>query len=201
MDKKVFVGLFFAFVAFAIIGTVSHELGHYFAGSFLGYDMSIDYARTYIQDDSFVSPRNSFLIKLGGPIQTLLTGTIGCVLLFLNREKFQSADKLSWKQWGIVFVSLFWLRPVANLVTWLASYLIHGEFSKDGDELRIAAYLGLPNWSILTLTATLGFLVLTCVFFKFIPSKQKLVFVVSGLTGGITGYLFWLVWFGKYILP
>ncbi|WP_430401704.1 hypothetical protein [Fluviicola sp.] len=66
MDKRVFIRLFFAFVAFTIIGTISHELGHYIAGNCLGYDMSIDYARTYIQDDSFVSPRNSFLITLGG---------------------------------------------------------------------------------------------------------------------------------------
>lgn len=201
MDKKVFVGLFFAFVAFTIIGTISHELGHYIAGNCLGYDMSIDYARTYIQDDSFVSPRNSFLITLGGPIQTLLTGTIGCFLLFLNREKFQSADKLSSGQWIMVFVSLFWLRQVANSITWLGSYLIHGKFYQGGDELRIARYLGLPDWSILTLTATLGFLVLVVVIFKFIPSGQRVVFMVSGLTGGITGYFFWLVWFGKYILP
>jgi hypothetical protein len=197
----VFIRLFFAFIAFTIIGTLSHESGHYIAGNCLGYEMSINYATTHIQDDSFVSPQNSFLITLCGPIQTLLTGTIGCVLLFVNRKKFQSSDKLSSGQWGLVFVSLFWLRPIANFVTWLGSYLITGEFYQGGDEGRIAAYLGLPGWSILTLTATLGFLVLVLVIFKFIPPNQRITFMISGMTDGITGYLFWLVWFGKYMLP
>ncbi|WP_430401706.1 hypothetical protein [Fluviicola sp.] len=131
----------------------------------------------------------------------MLTGTIGCVLLVLNRKKIQSADKLSFKQWVLVFLSLFWLRQVTNSVTWLGGYLINGAFSQESDELKIAAYLGLPVWSILIFTATLGFLILVLVIFKFIPSKQRLIFMISGLTGGITGYLFWLVLFGKYIMP
>nr|WP_294859752.1 hypothetical protein [uncultured Fluviicola sp.] len=201
MNRKVFVRLFFAFIAFTIIGTLSHELGHYIAGNCLGYEMSMNYATTYIQDDAYVSPRNSFLITLGGPIQTLLTGTIGCVLLFSYRKGFQSVDKLSSGQWIMVFVSLFWLRQVANLTTWLGSYLINGEFSQGGDELRIAGYLGLSEWSILVPTAIAGFIVLTVVFFKFIPFKQRFTFLLSGLIGGIAGYLFWLLFAGKYIMP
>ncbi len=201
MKGKLFIQLVLAFIAFTILGTLTHELGHFLVGEWLGYDMKINYAATHIQDNSLESPRKLFLVTLGGPIQTLLTGTIGCVLLFLNRKNFQSADKLSLKQWILVFVSLFWLRQLTNLVTWLGGYLINGEFNQGGDELRIAYYLGLPDWSILTLTALIGSLILALVVFKFVPSKQRLTFIFSGLTGGIAGYLFWLVFFGKYILP
>ncbi len=43
MDKKLFIGLFFSFIAATIIGTLSHEFGHYFAAVFHKTEVSLPY--------------------------------------------------------------------------------------------------------------------------------------------------------------
>ena len=86
-------------------------------------------------------------------------------------------------------------------MTWLGGYFIKGTFSTRSDEIRIADYLQLPNWTVISLTAIAGALILYIVIFKFIPLNQRLTFMAAGLLGGIAGYVFWLVLFGKYILP
>ena len=101
----------------------------------------------------------------------------------------------------MVFISLFWLRPVANLFTWLGGYFIKGKFSSHGDESSIAFDLGIPNWSVATLTAIIGGIVLANIVFKFIPVKQRFTFIVSGLIGGISGYILWLILLGPIVMP
>lgn len=46
-DKKLFILLFLGFVIFTIIGTVTHELGHYTASKILGFKgVRINYGAT-----------------------------------------------------------------------------------------------------------------------------------------------------------
>ena len=204
IDKRLFVVLFFVFIAATVIGTLSHELGHYVAAKYLGYNAKISFAYTYwtpTNPDEAVILKNSFFITLGGPLQTMLTGTIGIFLLFIFRNSFVSTNRLSVRQWTIIFFSLFWLRQTTNLITWLGRYIITGQYSSNGDEIQIANYLRLPYWTILTFTGIIGFIVLAVIILKFIPKKQKLTFIISGFTGGIAGYILWLLLFGKYIMP
>ncbi|MFA6571341.1 MAG: hypothetical protein WCT77_08900 [Bacteroidota bacterium] len=203
-DKQLFLGLFFAFILATIAGTLSHEFGHYLVAKYLGYNATINYASTqwrHININEQIPSVHYLLILIGGPIQTMLTGTIGLILLWIFRKSFYNTERLSIVQWCFIIISLFWLRQTANLVTWIGGYFYTGHFSTRGDEIRIALYLGLPFWSLSVLTAIIGAFILALIIFKIIPGKQRLTFVISGFTGGITGYILWLVLLGKYIMP
>jgi hypothetical protein len=204
MDKKLFIVLIFSFIAATIIGTISHEFGHYIVAKYFGYEARINYAATFWHPPDPGDPivtGSPVAITLGGPVQTMLTGTIGLCLLFFFRKSFFTVEKLSLKQWIMIFISLFWLRQTANFSSWLGGYLLKGEFSSRPDEIRIANYFDLPSGMVITVTAIIGALILAVITFRFIPVKQRLTFLAAGLSGGIAGYVFWLVLFGKYIMP
>ena len=204
MDKKLFIGLFLAFFASTIIGTLSHELGHYIIAKHQGLDARINYGSTILSTpdpNNSIIPSSPIATTLGGPLQTILTGTIGLLLLFIFRKRFHSTDKLSYGQWIIIFLSLFWLRQTANFCKWLGGYFINGKFSSNSDEIRIANYFDLPTWTVISITAIIGAFVLAIITFKFIPSRQRTTFLTAGLLGGISGFYFWLIQFGKYIMP
>lgn len=204
MDKKLFIGLFLSFIAATIIGTLSHELGHYIVAKYQGYDARINYGATFWSSpdpNNPIIPSSPIAMTLGGPVQTILTGTIGLLLLFIYRKNFRSADKLSYGQWLIIFLSLFWLRQTANFCTWLGGYFINGTFSSRGDEIRIANYFELPAWTVISITAIIGAFILAVITFKFIPTRQRTTFLTAGLLGGIAGFYLWLIQFGKYIMP
>jgi hypothetical protein len=201
--RKSFFCLTAVFILVTAIGTLLHEAGHYCAAKYFGLNAKINYAHTYywtVNANDIIAPEQSFYVLLGGPLQTMLTGTLGLVLLFLFRKSFQSANNLSFGQWTIIFVSLFWLRQPANFFAWVSKYIFKENFSSGCDEILLARYLQLPEWLILTLTAAIGVIVLAAVIFKFIPLKYRLTFILSGFTGGIIGYVVWLILLGEYIM-
>ena len=61
--------------------------------------------------------------------------------------------------------------------------------------------MNIPEWTISTITASIALIILAVVIFKFIPIKQRLTFILAGMVGGVSGYLFWLIYFGKIIMP
>jgi hypothetical protein len=202
LDKRLFIRLFPSFIFATILGTLFHEWGHYIVAEALGYDAVIHYAFTsYTSAPVVRQPTDSFWISLGGPLQTLMTGTIGLIMMVVQRKSFREATTLSTQQWFLVLITLCWLRPAANLVTWIGGYFINGRFSPRGDEIVLAGFLHLPIWSVLVVTALMGLLVLTIVVIKFIPAKQRITFLCAGLTGGIAGYVLWLKCLGRFILP
>ncbi|HRX92771.1 MAG TPA: hypothetical protein P5158_01575 [Chitinophagaceae bacterium] len=191
-------------MASTIIGTISHEAGHYITAKALGYHARINYMSTIVIlliNGKLTDPKERMLITLGGPVQTILTGTIGLVLLFFFRRSFQSASKLNLKQWLIIFITLFWLRQTANFVIWVSNYFINGQFLTRGDEVKLARYFGLPEATIVTITALAGAIILFTVIFKFIPIAQRFTFILAGLFGGIAGYLLWFGGLGEMIMP
>lgn len=202
VDVKLLFYLITVFIFATVLGTVSHEYGHFMAAKLRGINMEVHYAYTsYIYDGNLrgADAFDYFFITLGGPIQTIGTGTLGLVLLFVFRKETQSY--LNLKQWILVFLSLFWLRQTANFTNLLIEYLLTGKYSVKSDELRLAKYLELPHWSIILPTAILGIIVAVVVIFKFIPIHQRFTFILSGLIGGIAGYVIWLEAFGKIIMP
>lgn len=201
IDKKLAAGLVPGFVLATIIGTLSHEWGHYIVARSLGYQTAINYASTYWLNGIYPTPADTFRIILGGPAQTMLTGTLGLCLLFLLRSYFQARQRLSFIQWCLVFMTLFWLRQTANLVVGIGIYLFRGHLSQGSDEVKLARYWQLPDETISIITGCLGALVLAIVVFKFIPQQQRLTFIIAGLLGGITGYMLWLKWLGPVIMP
>ena len=232
-DIKLFLFLSLAFILSTIIGTVSHEYGHYTVAKSLGYSSTVSYGYTNWDDsktrpfiDSIFSkyskeleanldfPRkkefdliqdkqmkDAFWITLGGPIQTMLTGTIGFLLMLTQRRKILETKSIKLYQWFYIFLSLFWLRQFANLVTWTVGYFINGKFSLTGDEVSLAISLRLPKETLVVSTAIIGLAVSLFVIFKIIPIDKRITFISAGLFGGILGYLFWLVWVGPIIMP
>ena len=232
-DKRLFIWLTTSFIFATVIGTLTHEGGHYIMARSFGYEAHINYMSSWwtdtknseftdtiyskyraelMADKDFpekekykeickVHGKNGFWITLGGPLETVLTGTIGLLFLFAFRKSFDNVTKLTFRQWFLIFVSLFWLRQTANLFTWVGSYFVKGEFSQRGDEIHLAHHFNLPEWTIITLTAIIGAIVLSIIIFKFVPTKQRLTFIASGLVGGIAGYILWLELFGKVIMP
>jgi hypothetical protein len=203
IDKKLFTYLAIGFIVATVIGTLSHEFGHFIVAEFFGYDAHIAYDYTWWTNPSS-SPKNyssdNFWITLGGPFETMMTGTIGFAMILLFRKTFQTALSLSFLQWVIIFIALFWLRQSANLVVEIG-YRFKGHLSIQGDEIKLARYLQIPDWSISLLTAVIGVVILAIIIFKFIPNQQRLTFILSGLVGGILGYVLWLHVFGHLLMP
>jgi hypothetical protein len=142
----------------------------------------------------------SLLIRIGGPAQTVLTGCLGLFILYIRRQKrfnngFQFVD------WLAVFLSLFWLREVFNFSSGMASGLFFNGKYFGGDEAIISQMLDLPSGLISIILAIIGLLVSMYVVFKVIHNKTRLLFIFSGLVGGLSGFYIWFQILGPKLLP
>lgn len=231
-DYKLFILLTLTFIIMTVIGTLTHELGHYSVSKYLGYEASINYQSSSHWDNDLNEyfkevyekysnqinnnldfpdkekfkrtvekyQRDNFWIILGGPLQTILTGSFGLILLLVYRHKFIKPDKITVIGWTCIFISLFWLRQVANLFMAVLTFITKGQPSIRGDEMRLVLHLEINIWTIQIITGFIGLTVLLIIL-RLLPKTIILTFLVSGLTGGILGYYLWLIEFGKYIMP
>lgn len=142
----------------------------------------------------------SIYITLGGPLQTILTGTMGLVILAFRRKRWALGTPRIF-DWIGVFLSLFWLRELANLVTGMVSHFIHPDKILHSDELALARWFQWPEWSLEIVLASIALLIGITVVFKVIPAPLRLTFISAGLAGGMFGYWFWLIWFGPIVMP
>lgn len=159
IDKTLLLYLSLGFVIFTIIGTLSHESGHYIVAKILGYDASIHYAFTRWSPKHPLQHKNywdSVLVTLGGPIQTILTGTIAAIYLCYNRAKFKASEMLTFQQWIWVFVALFWLRQTSNFILLLFAFLLNGVWEKASDEAYLEFYFQLPHNSVSVTSGLIG---------------------------------------------
>lgn len=154
----------------------------------------------YEQDRQWRQQR-SFWITAGGPLQTLLTGTIGLLLMVGYRRKYYEAEKLRFWQWLLIMVTLFWMRPLVNLCLYVVKDLLTGKWSTRGDEIQMAQWLGWPEPSVLILTAIVAVAVLLLVLFRYIPMAQRFTFLCAAVMGGGLGYALWMYALGPIILP
>ncbi|MEE9348518.1 MAG: hypothetical protein V3U80_00560 [Flavobacteriaceae bacterium] len=146
---------------------------------------------------------NSLLITFGGPLQTMLTGILGLLILFIRKKKVAvSGFKLT--DWFAVFLALFWMREVFNLAMGLASGIIKGNgnyFGTQGDEVNLSRHLNLYEGAIPLLFGSIGLLISLYVIFKIIPLKFRFTFIIAGLIGGISGFVLWFYYLGPIVLP
>ena len=84
--------------------------------------------------------RDSLWISIGGPLQTMLTGTVGFLWVWYKKNKASSRFNL----WYLtsVLLALFWLRQIANLSLSTFKGIWSGDYF-GGDEERISILLGL----------------------------------------------------------
>jgi hypothetical protein len=145
--------------------------------------------------------KESLWIWLGGPIQTMLTGTIGLIILFFRRNQIKEFG-LKIFDWIAVFLSLFWLREIANLSMGLVVEIFspNGKIF-GGDEYVISISLGLWEGTIPILFGALGLIVSVFIVFWVVPRILRLNFILSGLFGGVCGWCIWMYWLGPVLLP
>ncbi len=231
-DYKSFIFLTLTFILMTVIGTLTHELGHYSVSKYLGYEASINYQSSsywdnnlneYLKDTyekysteiktnkAFPGKEkyqievqkyrsDTFWIILGGPLETILTGSIGFILLLVFRKRYITLDQVHFIVWTLIFISLFWLRQVANLFMAVMSLLLKGQASQRGDEMRLANHLEINIWTIQIVTGLIGIGILAMIL-RILPKTVIITFLISGLVGGVLGYYLWLIKFGQYIMP
>ncbi len=201
------------FILFTVIGTLSHELGHYTAALFLGHPATLHYGSTSydLQIDSTSYPtqkcdtpprlspiaRQALTITAAGPIQTLITGLLGLTLLYRRRSRCR--PRFEWLDWLGVFMSLFWLRKIFNLS--LSGYQLTQGFLTSDDEIKIAQILGLPELSISIPLGIIGLAIALYVVYKIVPPVRRNSFIIGGLLGGSLGFYLWFDLLGPVLLP
>ncbi|MFP5436398.1 MAG: hypothetical protein ACLGH8_01260 [Bacteroidia bacterium] len=141
----------------------------------------------------------SAIVRLGGPIQTAITGTIGVIVLWFRRKKIVLAG-MQYTDWLFVLLSFFWSRQICNYLMGMYGVL-KGRTSYGDDETRIDLYFGLPLSCTGLTTAIIATALLSWVTFFVIPKNQRLTFIVSGLAGSLLGWMVWLEWMGPVLLP
>lgn len=140
-------------------------------------------------------------VTIGGPLQTILTGIIGLFILFLRRKSIQTKG-LKIIDWLAVFLGLFWLREIFNLANSFGSELISpDERWFGGDEYYISEDLNLWSGTIPIILGIMGLLISVYIVFKIVPKNLRLTFILSGLIGGISGFIIWMKIIGPMILP
>lgn len=202
-NLRLFIILFFALIASTFIMIFTHEFGHYIFGLLLGYNMTINYHSALV-----LNPNPNYIFgwcnrswtDFGGPFVTMLTGTIGFILLFVFRKSFQNKDRLSFRQWILIIISLFWFRQIVVFIGDVINYFFIGAVYFD-DEKKMSLDLNLHVLFLSILTGLIALTVFTIIIIKFVPRKQKVIFICSSLGGFIAGNILWLGFIGRYLLP
>ena len=242
VQPRLFALLVLCFIIATIVGTVSHELGHYVLGKSQGYEVRLRYSsvsfkplesldlRKYdslfkADEKKIVSKKSSpekarflkyrdslrtkfkndrqrdMLFRIGGPLQTIVTGTIGILLLWYNRKKIITKSELSVKEWFAVILAFFWSRSVLNELICIYYYVAERKVLKVGDESMISFYLGLPVNTLNAITCLIGTFLLLWVTFFIVPVQQRFSFVIAGISGSALGAMIWFLWIGPVVLP
>jgi len=143
----------------------------------------------------------NLLIILGGPLQTIIVGSIGLMWLYYHRKKIMAKAELSVKEWFAVIVAFFWSRQLFNLLSGMLSFISSKAFPKGGDESRISLYFGVPVSTVDVITGMVSLALLLWVIFYIIPINQRLSFILAGMAGSALGFVIWMQWIGPVVLP
>lgn len=144
---------------------------------------------------------DKLLVRIGGPIQTMLTGILGLIILFYRR-KIIDPHNFKWMDWLGVFLSLFWLREVFNLAMSVIGEIIspNGSFF-GGDERIISELLNLWSGTISITLGLIGLFISVFIVFRVVPRHLRLTFILGGLLGSKLGLILWMDIFGPMLLP
>jgi hypothetical protein len=156
-----------------------------------------DQLQAIINEKFSYNETHSFLITLGGPLQTILTSFLGLLILAYRKSKKRREFKLY--DWIAIFLSLFVLREVFNTFMASVSYFRNGTNNFHGDEFRISNYLDVHQWSIPIITGVFGTIIALYVIFKIIPLKYRFTFIIAGFLGSISGFILWFNYLGPWL--
>lgn len=131
-------------------------------------------------------------IELSGLIFTFSISLTGLTLLYWRRKKelpFGLSD------WVGVFLSLFIFKEFITSSIWLISgYMLceHAKFSQ---------HFKLPTWGTEWIILIYSVLFTIFVFFKYVPRKSIIPFIIAGIPGGLTGIILWVLFIGDIAFP
>lgn len=145
--------------------------------------------------------QESFWMTITGPLQTIVTGCVGLLLIFIYRKKYALASKLSFWMWLPIFLSLFWARQVFNFIIGAGVQFLKAVPNLKSDETKLSIYFGWPTWLLSAATAFTGLIATSFVVFKVVPKKYRTVFMAAGFLGGLGGFTLWIKWLGPMLLP
>ncbi|WP_115462127.1 hypothetical protein [Winogradskyella aurantiaca] len=141
------------------------------------------------------------LILIGGPLQTMLTGVLGLLILYWRRASIKR-QRLKIGDWLAVFLALFWLREVFNLVmSIIQEFTSPNGYWFGGDEVRISIHLDIWDGTVPVISGLLGLICASYVVFYVLPKSLRLSFILSGVIGGSLGFYLWMFVLGPQILP
>ncbi|NKQ37895.1 MAG: hypothetical protein HF967_00160 [Methanosarcinales archaeon] len=192
--KNTFLHALFIFPFLVIFGTLSHELGHIIMAQILGFETilhygSMDYYINGINGEEIANPSTNFLITIAGVLQTIITGTIGIIILKYTKHL-----------WFGVYLSLFWSREVINLIMSTLNGVLYKKSYFGGDELILSNILNLPEGTFSIILGIIGLFACLYAILK-IPLNLRLSFLLGGLISGILSYILWFSTIGLYFLP
>ena len=193
--------LIIAFFFTVIIGTLSHEMGHFLAAKLLGFSAELHYQSTSysIPNNIEISQFQQIILTSGGPIQTIFVGTFGYLLLiFLNKRQI-TFSKIHWLA---VLLSFFWSREVFNLLWGFISAILNNTTDYfGGDEAIISELFNLPLFVVTTIMGIIACIILIDIIFNRIPKEFRFEFILSGIIGCFLGFYLWMYHIGPTILP
>jgi hypothetical protein len=185
-----------------IIGTLTHELSHFYVAKYLNIPVKLHFNRVSFNEkyNLFdINDKNTiqyFYVRLAGPIQTIIFGLLGFVGLYLKRYK-----KFNYINWFFTFLSFFLLREVLVMGVYFYDYFFVNKFLVIGDEAFISYFLSLPFYTINLIAGFISIIIILYVL-KYIIPKSYLLNLLFGLfVGSIMGYIIWFNLIGKLILP
>lgn len=199
-EYKVLLYLSLCFVIFTILGTLTHEGGHFLMATCLQVPATLHYNFTSLEEE-MINTQSRFYITLAGPLVSMGIGTAGVYLCLKMQKKQALTAPLTATQWLCILLSLFWLRPLFNFLSHAVLYFFSNGASLRSDEEQLTDYLAWPSYSISTTTTLISLLVLFWIFFKRIPHTQRFTFLLAALLGSLLGYWLWMIALGPLILP
>lgn len=143
--------------------------------------------------------REHAIIAMAGPLETVLTGMVGLLIMLYKRKKFEQAERLKVWQWIVVFAALFWLVPAVGLFAGIAFMVVPGLSDTSSDIYRMCLHFGINNSVVYLAMGALGVMAVVATF-KLVPRKQRLTLGMALIVGGTTGYFLWNI-VGPVVLP
>lgn len=138
-------------------------------------------------------------ILLGGMFSTYILGTLGLLIILINKSIFKRDNIIN-----IIglFLSFFWLRPIFNLGYSLSKYVFGiSSYPFLGDELMASIAFGCNIGTLPILMAIIGLIIIITTSILIIPRNIYPKFVFWALLGVMSGYLIWFRLLGPIILP
>lgn len=158
---------------------------------------------SFMLEEDLESPvylRKELMIIIAGPLLTISIGCYGFFNLILNKSNKISQDFIL-KNYGYVYLTLFWLRQVFNLFTSLLNSVLKGKFCFGGDESKISKMLNLNPGFFGVLSGTIGLLICTYTIFIVVPKKTRINLIIGGFIGSVFSFVVWTYIIGSFVLP